>query len=178
VGRYTYWESMKKFLASFLSLFMASTTANENWSDFVTIAHNLLSEKQDAIMAEYKIGEHERFDWDQESGTLIFSNNGKKAVIAKVQFVGSVSTKSDTWLWSWANSTVLDNVKNQMHKVREFGQSKNYDALINDKWSADEVDGWEMTSITSYVLNAKGAYRTTDKTGFTYMVITDIYWVK
>ena len=161
-----------------LSLFIANSSAAANWVDFVTIAHNSLSEKQDAIMSEYKIGEHERFDWDQENGTLVLSNNGIPAVIAKVQFVGSVSTKSDTWLYSWANSTVLDNVKDQMHKVKAYGQSKNYQALFNDKWSADEVDGWEMTSITSYILNAKGAYRATDKTGFTYMVITDILWIK
>ncbi len=169
---------MKKIFASILALFMSNSHANDDWADFVTIAHNSLSAKQDAIMDEYKIGEHERFDWDQENGTLVFSNDGIKAVIAKVQFVGSVSTKSNTWLWSWANSSVLNNVKDQMYKVKEFGQSKGFDALINDKWSADEVDGWEMTSITSYILNAKGAYRTADKTGFTYMVITDIYWVE
>ena len=161
-----------------LSLFIANSSAAANWVDFVTIAHNSLSEKQDAIMSEYKIGEHERFDWDQENGTLVLSNNGIPAVIAKVQFVGSVSTKSDTWLYSWANSTVLDNVKDQMHTVKGYGQSKIYQARFNDKWSADEVDGWEMTSITSYILNAKGAYRATDKPGFTYMVITDILWIK
>jgi len=157
---------------------MTSSNACENWADFVTSAHNSLSEKQASIMSEYKIGEHERFDWDQENGTLVFSNGDKPAVIAKVQFVGSISTKSDTWLWSWANSTILDNVKDEMHKVKEYGQSKKFDALINDKWTADEIDGWEMTSITSYILNAKGAYRTTEKSGFTYMVITDIFWIK
>jgi len=169
---------MKKVFASLLSLFIANSNASDGWEDFVTTAHNSLSAKQDALMEEYKIGEHERFYWDQENGTLVFSNDGVKAVIAQVQFVGSVSSKSDTWLWSWANATVFDNVKDQMYKVKEYGQSKGYDALINDKWSADEVDGWEMTSITSHILNAKGAYRTTDKTGFTYMVITDIHWVK
>jgi len=110
---------MKKILASLLSLFMTSSNACENWADFVTSAHNSLSEKQASIMSEYKIGEHERFDWDQENGTLVFSNGDKPAVIAKVQFVGSISTKSDTWLWSWANSTILDNVKDEMHKVKE-----------------------------------------------------------
>ena len=169
---------MKKIFASLLSLFITNSNASDSWGDFVTTAHNSLSAKQDALMAEYKIGKHERFDWDQENGTLIFSNDGVKAVIAKVQFVGSISNKSDTWLWSWANSTVLDNVKDQMHRVKKYGQSKGYDALINEKWSADEIDGWEMTSITSHILNAKGAYRTADKTGFTYMVITDINWVK
>ncbi|HCG5296775.1 TPA: hypothetical protein NJZ52_004541, partial [Vibrio parahaemolyticus] len=88
----------------------------------------------------------------------------------------SISTTSNTWLWSWANSYIYDNVKDQMHIVREFGESKGYEALIIDKWEADEIDGWEMTSVTSYLLEAKGAYRTTGETGFTYMVITEISW--
>ncbi|MGR5150223.1 DUF6882 domain-containing protein [Photobacterium alginatilyticum] len=168
---------MKKLLAVALSLFISNANANVSWEDFVSEAHNALTEKQNKLMVDFRLGEHERFDWDQENGTLVFSNDGKAAVIAKVQFVGSISTKSGTWLWSWANSYVLDNVKNQMHKVKAFGKSKGYEALIVDKWIGDEVDGWEMTSVTCFLLDAKGAYRTESDTGFTYMVITDISWV-
>lgn len=169
---------MKKFLAPIISLFSTTVFSAEDWTEFVTKAHNSLSEKQEMLRAEFKIGEHKRFEWDQESGQLVFSNDGETTVIAKVQFVGSISTKSDTWLWSWANDDVLDNVKDQMHIVREYGEKNNYEALTIDKWSADEFDGWEMTSITSYLLNAKGAYRTSFENGFTYMVITDIWWVE
>ncbi|ELG4788315.1 hypothetical protein RAL05_004509 [Vibrio vulnificus] len=167
---------MKKLLTAAMGLFVSNANANISWEDFVTEAHAALTAKQNKLMTEFKLGEHERFDWDQESGTLIFSNDGKVAVIAKVQFVGSISTTSNTWLWSWASSYIYDNVKDQMHIVREFGESKGYEALIIDKWEADEIDGWEMTSVTSYLLEAKGAYRTTQEAGFTYMVITDISW--
>ncbi|MGF1761644.1 hypothetical protein L4D76_27835 [Photobacterium sagamiensis] len=117
---------MKKLLAAGLSLLISNANANANanvsWEDFVSEAHNALTEKQNKLMVDFKLGEHERFDWDQENGTLVFSNDGKVAVIAKVQFVGSISTKSNTWLWSWANSFVLDNVKDQMHKFYEIWQ--------------------------------------------------------
>lgn len=159
-----------------MSIFMSETTANEKWIAFVTESHNYLTKHQEILSDEYKLGEHERWDWDQETGSLIFSNDGVKAVIAKVQFVGSISTSSDTWLWSWANDTILDKVKDKIHIVREYGKENGFDALTIDKWKADEVDGWEMTSITAQLLNAKGAYRTPDKNGFTYMVITDIAW--
>lgn len=155
---------------------MTEAFSGKSWESQVTESHNYLSEHQDLLMTEYKLGEHERFDWDQETGALVFSNNGIKAVIAKVQFVGTISTKSNTWLWSWANSTVLDNVKDQMNNIKTFGEKHGYEALTTDKWEGDEIDGWEMTSITAQILNAKGAYRTSSKNGFTYMVITDIYW--
>ncbi|EKE77799.1 DUF6882 domain-containing protein [Gallaecimonas xiamenensis] len=155
---------------------MTETLAEEKWIAQVTESHNYLTDRQDELVAQYKLGEHKRFDWDQDTGSLVFSNDGVVAVIAKVQFVGSVSTTSNTWLWSWANSTVRDNVKDQMHIVRDFGERSGFAALTTDKWEADEVDGWEMTSITAWLLNAKGAYRTPSENGFTYMVITEIQW--
>lgn len=167
---------MKLIFTTILSIFMTEAIANEEWVAQVTESHNYLSERQDVLMAEYKLGEHKRFDWDQDSGSLVFSNDGVVAVIAKVQFVGSISTKSNTWLWSWANSTVQDNVKDQMHVIEAFGEKHEYEALTTDKWEGDEVDGWEMTSITAQLLNAKGAYRTSSDNGFTYMVITEIQW--
>ena len=155
---------------------MSEALADEKWIAQVTESHNYLSDRQDELMANYKLGEHKRFDWDQDTGSLVFSNDGVVAVVAKVQFVGSISTKSNTWLWSWANSTVQDNVKDQMHIVRDFGEKYGYEALSVDKWEADEVDGWEMTSITAHLLKAKGAYRASSENGFTYMVITEILW--
>jgi len=167
---------MKKIIAILLNIFMTEAIADEKWIAQVTESHNYLTERQDALMAEYKLGEHKRFDWDQDAGSLIFSNDGVVGVIAKVQFVGSISTKSNTWLWSWANSSVQDNVKDQMHIIKGFGEKSGYDALTTEKWEGDEVDGWEMTSVTAQLLNAKGAYRTASDNGFTYMVITEIKW--
>jgi hypothetical protein len=167
---------MKIIIAVLLSIFMTEAIADEKWVAQVTESHNYLTERQDGLMTEYKLGEHKRFDWDQDTGSLVFSNDGVVAVIAKVQFVGSISTESNTWLWSWANSTVQENVKDQMYKVQSFGENNGFPALTTDKWKGDEIDGWEMTSITAQVIEAKGAYRTSSDNGFTYMVITEIKW--
>ncbi|MEK6323725.1 MAG: DUF6882 domain-containing protein [Acidobacteriota bacterium] len=59
-------------------------------------------------------------------------------------------------------------------KVRDFGEVQGFPRLTTPKWSGEEVDGWEMTSIAAYILNARGAYRTPDETGFTFLAITDI----
>ncbi|AZR39519.1 DUF6882 domain-containing protein [Marinobacter salarius] len=169
---------MKKLTALLLSIFMSDANAEDRWVAQVTEAHNFLSERQNALMEDYKLGEHERFDWDQETSSLVFSNEGVPAVVAQVQFVGSISTISNTWLWSWANPSIVDEARDQIHRVKSFGEKHGYDALTIDKWEGDEVDGWEMTSIAAFVLNAKGAYRTGSDNGFTYMVITDIEWVQ
>lgn len=168
---------MKKIVESLLDFFeLGSNSPSAKWKGFVITAHDYLSKRQKSLISKYKIGEYKRFDWDQENGTLVFSNDDGPVVIAKVQFVGSLSTKTKTWVWSWANDTILDNVKDQIHKVREYGETNNYKLLKKDKWHGSESDGWDMTSVTCHLLKGKGAYRTSAETGFTYMVITDIRW--
>ncbi|MCI5064119.1 hypothetical protein MRY87_00185 [bacterium] len=106
----------------------------------------------------------------------MFSSGGVPKVIADIQFVGSVSSISKTWLWSWANSTVVDSVKDQISKVRHLGNSRDFWKLTKAKWQADEIDGWEMTSVAAFVLKAKGAYKSPDDNGAAFMVFTDIDW--
>jgi len=137
-------------------------------------SYEYLQGKQDEAAEKFGIGEYERFDWDQETRQLVWSDGGVPKVVADIQFVGSVSTKSDTWLWSWANSSVLEPLSKEMLKVREFGSTHDLEKLTERKWSADEVDGWEMTAIAAYLLKAHGAYRSSDENGFTYMVFTDL----
>ena len=149
----------------------------DDWDEFVSDANDYLDECSAYLEENFDIGHHDRFDWNQNNGTLIFSNDGVPTVMAKIQFVGSISLESNTWLWAWANDTVLDNVVDQMHVVREYGEDHDFEALYLEQWDGNEDDGWEMAAITAYLLEAEGAYRSSDEYGHTYMVITDIYWL-
>ncbi|MBN2686223.1 MAG: hypothetical protein JXR40_13160 [Pontiellaceae bacterium] len=146
------------------------------FEELISDSTDYLKEKIAWCEKEYKIGTYPRYDWNQETGELIWSDNGVPKVIAKVQFVGSISKKSNTWLWSWANETILDKVKSDILTVKRFGEENQIPKLTNAKWPAEEVDGWEMTSVAAKLCNAKGAYRTPGDNGFTFMIITDISW--
>lgn len=155
---------------------MSDPTTEVCWSRYLQEAYLSLMRKQSAIMQQYHLENHERFSLDPESDSLVFLNNDRPAVIARIQIVGSVSTRSDTWLWSWANSKILSNSKNQMHRVRIYGETHHFAALTTEQWFADEIDGWEMTSVSARILKARGAYRITSDNGFIYLVITDLKW--
>ena len=131
---------------------------------------------QAALGTDYRLWDWPRFDWDQETRQLIFSENGVLKVIADIQFVGSISTKSDTWLWAWANDTVDPQLSSAMRLVRDYGEKHGFEQLTTKKWHAHEVDGWEMTSIAAFLLKARGAYRSPKDDGFTFMVMTDMRW--
>jgi hypothetical protein len=134
------------------------------------------NERLTAFKKDFRIDEHKRWDWNQESSQLVFSNDGVAAVICDVVFVGSVSTRSNTWMWAWANKSVLEGVKADIRKVRAYGEEKNFEKLAGAYWSATERDGWVMTAISTQVLGGIGAYRSPDDDGFTFMVVTAARW--
>lgn len=152
------------------------TMSAEDYSKLVDESNDYLGAVLDAAKIDFKLGSYERYDWDQEKGELVFSDQGVPKVAVKIQFVGSISTKSGTWLWSWDNPSVLENIKKHVQRVRDFGKQHGISKLTTAKWEAEEVDGWEMTAIAAKLLNAKGAYRSPKDDGFTFMVFTDIEW--
>lgn len=139
-------------------------------------ANDYLRSVMERSKEEFKLGSYERFDFDQEKGVFFWSEGGEPKVYAKPQFVGSISTSSNTWLWSWANDSILPGVKSQLESVRSFGEKNAYKKLTEAKWEAEEVDGWEMTAITAKLLNAQSAYRAPSGNGYAFIVFMELYW--
>lgn len=156
---------------------MGSLEISDAYRAVVTDAHEYMTLCQERLRKEFKLGEWPRYDWDQDTATLIFSDQSGPRVVATIEFVGSISTRSNSWLWAWANDSLDERVKGRINKVREFGAERGLDQLTESLWEADEIDGWEMTSIAGRVLNAQGSYRTPKDSGFTYMLMMDIQWV-
>ena len=134
-----------------------------------------LNTRQDALRSEFDLGSFKKYDWHQDTGQLIFSRDDRMQLVADFQFVGGVSTRSDTWLWSWANPSILEPVKQRLRRVRAFGEEHRYLKLACARWPAREADGWDMTAVAAYLLQASGAYRSPSDYGFSFLVITDIH---
>ncbi len=137
-----------------------------------------LRDRQDALNSRFRLDDHERYDWCQESGQLVLSNAGTPAVVADIQFVGSVSTRTSTWMWSWANESFLEAARDRVRRVRAYGDEHGLLRLACACWQAEEEDGWQMTAVSAYLLEAEGAYRSPDDDGFTFMVLTGVAWAQ
>ncbi|UII20473.1 DUF6882 domain-containing protein [Fulvivirga ligni] len=148
--------------------------ATEDFRDYLTTAHNYLTEQQEICRTKYGIDDWERWYYDDETGLIEFFNGDTLKLRISYQQVGTVSKTSNTWLWAWANPNLLDNIKLESKKTTELGEQHNFKRLTKRKWNADEVDGWEMTSIMAYLTQAKGGCRIPGENVFKYIVFTNI----
>ncbi len=143
--------------------------------ELLTAAHAYTTERQDELRSRHGLASMPHAHLNEATGQLIFSDVSQTPrVMASVQVVGSVNTEDRTWLWSWASPEADPSLCKDILEVRMLGEAREIEQLKTAFWQGDAVDGWEMTSITAYVLQAAGAYRAATPTGFTYFVMTSI----
>ena len=144
------------------------------FKEILTTSYEYLIALQDTCKTKYDLNSYVRWDYDQETGLIEFSDSGKVKLRIKYEEVGSISKISNTWLWAWANPHLLEQVKSKIGKVKEFGDTMNYKILTKSKWYGDEYDAWEMTAISAFVLKAKGAYRIPSENTFSFIIFMEI----
>lgn len=146
----------------------------DSWRGYLDLCHNQLCEKQERLKSDFGVGKHKRWDYDQATGLLTFSNGGVPAVIADIDMIGSLSIKSETWLWAWANFHMLPKVRTRIEAVRVHGESSGFPRLTIPKWPADEALGWEVSAVSAQLLNAEAVYRVPSENGFLFMALSHI----
>lgn len=113
---------------------------------------------QDKFKAGYDIDWYENWFYNQSTGLLTF-NTGDVELNFRYFDIGSFSTKSNTWKWSWDNDSILDSIKEQVDIVRDFGEKHNYTKLTTGYFGSDEFDAWEFAGIAITLTDAIGVYR-------------------
>jgi hypothetical protein len=156
------------------SVDIADPAQVRRWDDLVSSCCAELEGKNERLWKRLALSSYGRWDWDQEQKMLIFSDQEGRRILADINFVGSYSSKSDTWLWSWANFSLLEGIRESVIAVRDFGEQQGFPALTVPKWPAKQEDGWHMASIAARLLNAEGVYRTPSDYGYLFMVMRNV----
>jgi len=112
-----------------------------------------------AQQSMWRFGEEEEWNLDQADGRLIFTFSDGTVVQAKAQIIGSLNTLDGTWLWAWANNTIVDSLKCDALKLHDYGVAHRIDRLTSSKWPATEDDGWNMAALACRLCERQGAYR-------------------
>ena len=120
-------------------------------------ALNDLQIKTSAHAGVWKLGDEERWDWDGDKGTLIFTFTDK-IVRTRAQLVGSYVNSRRSWLWAWANKTIPEDSKTDSKIVRNHMIQRRVTDFDHEELFVDEKDAWAFTSLACYLANAEGAY--------------------
>jgi len=157
---------------------VASLPTDLSFEELSRKAYTYLREKQQYCQSVFRLGEYERWHYDQTTGILTFGDNNTDKLHIDFEDVGSYSLKSNTWLWAWDNPHVQENVRSEITLVRDFGEARNFSRLITAKFDAEEHDAWEMTAIAAYLMQAKGAYRAPSSDGqlYSFFIFKTISW--
>ncbi len=142
--------------------------------DFIEDYINKLEDQNNSISKIYGIGNYERWDFDQETAEIIFSENGNKKLVANVSFIGSYSANSESWMWGWGNDSLLPHLTKEIEKVRKFGEKNDIELLTDRAWSATEEAGWAMAAVAFHIIGGKGVYRGVSGNNENYFLLHEI----
>ena len=138
-------------------------------------AYAYLNEQQELVQKQFDIGSYKKWYYNQRTGQLTFSDGNEIKVLIRYEEVGSLSIVSNTWLWAWANPHLEEKIKSIIPTIKEYGDDHNLPLLSKPKWYATQYDGWEMTAIAAYILQAKGAYRVPTENVYSFMIFKEVF---
>ena len=148
------------------------------YADLLKKSREYLLQQQEIITKQFGLDDYEQMDYEQETGKMIFTLKDGRRIIMSFQVVGSISDRSNTWMWSWDNPYLLENVTEEMLKVKAFGEEHKIEKLTTPKWTGNDDDGWEMTAIATWLLKAKGAFSFLSDEMNVFVVFPDIKWTE
>jgi hypothetical protein len=149
------------------------SASKQSFEDFKNqcVTDNMLL--QLAFIKLYDINSYENWFYDHGTGAFRFESDDGRNLYFKYVDVGSFSTKTNTWNWSWDNNTTPKHVSNAVEKVKAFGAANNFEQLTKGLFEGDEYTGWEMTAISAKMLNSIGSYRISQAHLFIYFIFTN-----
>lgn len=117
----------------------------------------------------WRFGEAKRWDLNQSRGDLIFTFDDGVIATCPAQIIGSFDTARGTWLWAWENPFVVDSLKRDSLRVREYGQQHKIARLTLAEWRCTEADAWSMAALACKLCDAQGVYRGPAGTAFVFI---------
>jgi hypothetical protein len=113
-------------------------------------------------------GNEEQWNLDPGRGELAFKFPGR-LVFAPAQTIGTYSGETALWTWSWADSSVPENLTVHASHLRQFGEENRIPRLTSPEWEGEETDCWYMAALACRLCGFHGAYRGPSETIYTFI---------
>lgn len=104
------------------------------------------------------LGSADRWDLDQTTGIVTWTFPDKTAT-APAQILGSFSPGSRSWLWAWANKSILPDMSRDARRFRDWAETNGHPALAQSEISADAQAASTLVALAVGVTGATGYYK-------------------
>ncbi|MER6911675.1 DUF6882 domain-containing protein [Streptomyces sp. NPDC000594] len=104
------------------------------------------------------LGSAQRWDLDQRTGLISWTFPDRTAT-APAQILGSYSPTAGSWLWAWANESILPSLGRDARSLREWGERHGHAAFTEPTLPVDEESVATLTALAVRITRAGGFYR-------------------
>jgi len=109
------------------------------------------------------LGSARRWELDQTNGQINWYFPDRTAT-APAQIIGTWLPAANSWLWAWANNSVLPEMARDSRVVRDWAEEHGHTTLTLPKVEADREKAATMAALAVRVTGATGFYRGTGET--------------
>jgi hypothetical protein len=108
--------------------------------------------------ASWGLGTAQRWDLDQRTGIITWTFDDRVAS-APAQIIGSHNPATESWLWAWANESILPEMSRDARAIRDWAVRHGQNALIAPQLTADAETAATLTALAVRISGATGLYR-------------------
>lgn len=135
-----------------------ASTPETSVAELLLQGRDMIDQTAQAHNARWGLGMADRWDLDQTSGTIRWTFSDRVAE-APAQILGSFSPSSGTWLWAWANDSLLPSMRTASDEVRSWGERNGQTMLTTPKLTLTEDQVADLVSVAFRLSRASGFYR-------------------
>jgi hypothetical protein len=146
----------------------------DSWNELVALSLTEMEQKQKALPPSDPAGQ---WHADQDSGTFTMTDSrGNVIVKARLQLVGTYSTMSQSWLWSWANRSIDFANRSALEEVRELGHKHGWRRLTDERVPCSEQEAIHLWAVAVHAMRAPAWYRIQlSPTSITYLALFELH---
>jgi hypothetical protein len=104
------------------------------------------------------LGSADRWHLDQTTGLITWYLPDRTAT-APAQIIGTYQPASSSWLWAWANNSIVPEMARDSRAVRDWAEEHGHTALILPRVEADNERAATMAALAVRITGATGYYR-------------------
>lgn len=147
---------------------------DKEFDRFLLTSVKELNKKQDNLIRQRGMGSFDNFEVDLGVDELLFFQEGKPVLRAKIMIVGTHVEEQEDWLWGWANTGLPPDIRKRSEKLKELAKLTGEKNLAAPNLSVDGESAWELLAMSCKHLGALGAYTFPNRDARIYVLILEL----